>query len=486
MIIQKYTEETRCPQGNKIYLIRDVSVLAQTTLSNEEQEYIKTQFQPESKDAFVFNRFSHFLYVQICPGKEGNKAWEYLRKAADKAVELLEKEKQYAAVLTPVGVGTEEMLAFAEGAALGAYVFSRHKKDNENKEVFRELYLDAPLLADIEISRLENLVKSCFEVRDMVNEPVNIMDTKHFSRLIAKRCREAGAEVEVMDKKQIEAQGMEGLLTVNKGSQSDPAFTVIEWKPGNAANNPPIVLVGKGLVYDTGGINLKPGSGLTTMKCDMAGGAAVFGTLYALAMNKVPVHVVGLIPATDNRPGENAMVPGDIIRMGNGKTVEIINTDAEGRLILADALIYAKKYNPQLVIDIATLTGAAAVAIGPFGMAGVQQDASHFMAALAESGEKVYERIVELPFWEEYEQEIQSDVADLRNVGKGRGGGAITAGKFLAAFTDYPWIHLDIAPVAFLDSHESYLGKGGTAAGVRLLYHFLSNKSGWDTQDTDP
>lgn len=485
MIIQKYVAEARSHQDNIIYLLPDLSVVAQTTLSSEEQQYIQSRFQPDKRDSFVFNRLSHFIYVQVCPEKGGGKALEYLRKAGDKAVEFFRKEKQYAAVLIPIEVEHENVLAFAEGAALGAYQFLNHKKPNEDKEVFRELYVDDPMLADTELSLLENLVKSCYTVRDMVNEPVNIMDTEHFSRLMAEQCKEAGAKVTVMDKKQIEELGMTGLLTVNKGSQSEPAFTVIEWKPEDATNSGPVVLVGKGLVFDTGGINLKPGKGLITMKSDMAGGAAVFGTLYALAMNKIPVHVIGLIPATDNRPGEKAMVPGDIIRMGNGKTVEIINTDAEGRLILADALIYAQKYNPQLVIDIATLTGAAAVAIGPFGMVGMQQDAAEPMAALIRSGEQVYERIVEFPFWEEYDKEIHSDVADLRNLGKGRGGGAITAGKFLAAFTEYPWIHLDIAPVAFMDSRESYLGKGGTAAGVRLLYHFLSNTNWLDTQTAD-
>ncbi len=483
MIIRKVVAEDRTPQKNIIYLLTDSSVLSQTPLSAAEQEYIQSRFQPGKKDSFVFNRLSHFVYVQVGAEKEGSAGWEYLRKAGARAVEFFQKERQSLAVLIPVEAEPEKVLAFAEGAALGAYAFVKHKKGEDAGEVFRELLVESSLISDAPLYRLQNLVKSCYMVRDMVNEPVNILDTEHFSWLMAGRSKEVGAHVKVLDRHQIEQEGMTGLLTVNKGSQSEPAFTVIEWKPEDAANARPIVLVGKGLVFDTGGINLKPGSGLHTMKSDMAGGAAVFGTLYALAMNKVPVHVIGLIPATDNRPGEKAMVPGDIIHMGNGKTVEIINTDAEGRLILADALIYAKRYDPQLVIDVATLTGAASVAIGPFGMAGMHQDAADFMAALVKSGEQVYERIVELPFWEEYEKEIRSDVADLRNIGKGRGGGAITAGKFLAAFTDYPWIHLDIAPVAFMDSRDSYRGKGGTAAGVRLLYHFISSNNWQDTQN---
>jgi leucyl aminopeptidase len=209
------------------------------------------------------------------------------------------------------------------------------------------------------------------------------------------------------------------------------------------------------------------------MKSDMAGGAAVFGIMYALAKNKVPLHVVGLIPATDNRPGGKAMVPGDVIRMANGKTVEVVNTDAEGRIILADALHYAKKYNPALVIDLATLTGSAAMAIGKYGIVGMHRDALLEMGHLIESSNNVYERVVEFPFWEEYDKEIESDIADIRNLGKGKGAGAITAGKFLSNFIDYPWIHLDIAGMAYMDGRESYLGKGGTAVGVRLLYDFL-------------
>ncbi len=485
MIIRKSAAETRSHQDTVIYLLKELSGLTQTPLTPEEQEYIRTRFKPETRDVFVFNRLSHFVYVQLCPVNKDYRALEYLRKAGDKAVQFFRKEKQHAAVLIPSEVSPEKVLAYAEGVALGAYEFLKHKKSGDDKVIFSELNIDDAAISEMELANLQNLVKSCYLTRDMVNEPVNVMDTLSFSRLMADCCREAGAKVTVMNQKEIEAHGMEGLLTVNKGSKSEPAFTVIEWKPDDASNDRPLVLVGKGLVFDTGGINLKPGSGLDAMKSDMAGGAAVFGTLYALALNQIPVHVVGLIPVTDNRPGENAMVPGDIIRMGNGKTVEIINTDAEGRLILADALLFAQKFNPLLVIDIATLTGAASVALGRFGMAGVHQDAAAAMAAIIQSGQEVYERIVEFPFWEEYDNEIHSDVADLRNIGKNRGGGVITAGKFLAAFTAYPWIHLDIAPVAFMDGRESYRGKGATAAGVRLLHHFVESKKWLGVESAD-
>ena len=210
------------------------------------------------------------------------------------------------------------------------------------------------------------------------------------------------------------------------------------------------------------------------MKSDMAGAAAVAGTLYAVAKAKLPVNVIGLIPATDNRPDGNAYVPGDVINMFNGKTVEVLNTDAEGRLILADALSYASKYDPELVIDIATLTGAASRAIGKYGIVAMGNN-DKWMKEVKDSGNAVCERIAEFPFWEDYDDLIKSDLADIKNIG-GTDGGAITAGKFLAHFIDYPWMHLDIAGPAYTDSKYNYRGHGGTGIGVRLFFDFLSNK----------
>jgi leucyl aminopeptidase len=367
-------------------------------------------------------------------------------------------------------------LAFAEGMALGAYNFEKYKTSGENKSRFSKIIIYDENLHEDEVNTLNNTVEACFHTRDLVNEPANELTARVFAEKVSEMANDAGMQVKIFDKNEIIESGMIGLLTVNKGSVDEPTFIVMEWKPADATNEQPYVLVGKGLVYDTGGINLKPGNSLDGMKSDMAGGAAVFGVMYALAKNKVPLNVVGLIPATDNRPGGQAMVPGDVIRMANGKTIEVINTDAEGRIILADALPYAKKFDPALVIDLATLTGSAAMAIGKYGIVGMHSNALPEIGKLIESGYNVYERVVEFPFWEEYDKEIESDIADIRNLGKGKGAGAITAGKFLSNFIDYPWIHLDIAGMAFMDGRESYLGKGGTAVGVRLLYDFLGKK----------
>ncbi|HWZ22142.1 MAG TPA: M17 family metallopeptidase, partial [Cytophagaceae bacterium] len=269
---------------------------------------------------------------------------------------------------------------------------------------------------------------------------------------------------------------MGGLLAVNAGSPNPPTFNVLEYKPANAVNKKPYILVGKGVVYDTGGLSLKPTEhSMDMMKCDMAGAAAVVGTFYSISKNKLPIHIIGLIPATENRPDGNAITPGDIITMYDGKTVEVLNTDAEGRLILADALAYAKKYDPELVIDLATLTGSAVRAIGKEAIVYMGTADKATKATFEKTGMDVFERLVEFPLWEDYDQYIQSDIADLKNIG-GSDGGAITAGKFMQHFTSYPWLHLDIAAGAFMTSPFHYWIKGGTGLGVKLLYNFLKNR----------
>ncbi len=214
---------------------------------------------------------------------------------------------------------------------------------------------------------------------------------------------------------------------------------------------------------------------MDNMKMDMAGGATVASAIYAIAKAELPVYVIGLIPATDNRTNGNAYVSGDVVTMYDGTRVEVLNTDAEGRMILADALSYAKKFDPEMVIDLATLTGGAARAIGKYGIVGMNSKADREFSLLRKSGEEMYERIVEFPFWKEYGEEIKSEVGDIKNLG-GPEGGAITAGKFLEHFTDYPYVHLDIAGPAFVEKAYKYFPAGGTGMGVRLLFNFIKNK----------
>jgi leucyl aminopeptidase len=323
------------------------------------------------------------------------------------------------------------------------------------------------------MEELQAITESVYQVRDLVNEPFSFLNAEKLSEIFRSMAEEAGFTADILHKQKIESLKMGGLLAVNQGSIDPPTFSILEWNPDNSKNKNPIVLVGKGLVYDTGGLSLKPTpASMDSMKSDMAGGAVVAGVLYAIAKLKLPVHVIALIPATDNRPSGNAYAPGDVITMHSGKTVEVLNTDAEGRLILADALSYASKYKPELVVDIATLTGSAEIAIGKHGIVTMGTADETYFSRLKEAGEKTYERIVEFPIWEEYGEMLKSDIADMKNIG-GREAGAITAGKFLEKFTSYPWIHMDIAGVSFSQQPDNYRVKGATGTGTRVLFEFI-------------
>jgi leucyl aminopeptidase len=360
---------------------------------------------------------------------------------------------------------------------LGNYQFLKYKTDSKDKvNTLKSINIISEKLDAKEIDEINIINDATLKARTLVNEPVCYLNAKMLSSEIEKMLKETTVKTEVMNKAKIVALKMGGLLAVNKGSIDPPTFTILEWKPQKAVNKYPLIFVGKGVVFDTGGLNIKTGKNMDDMKCDMSGAAAVAGTLYAIAKLKLNVHVIGLIPATDNRPGGNAYVPGDVIKMYNGKTVEIMSTDAEGRLILADALSYAQKYKPELVIDIASLTGAAHAAIGKYGIVGMGAKSEKEMEQLKQCGNNVYERIAEFPFWEEYDELIKSNIADIKNLG-GPYAGAITAGKFLHHFVDYPWIHLDIAGPCYNDSNDSYRGSAGTGVGVRLFVDFIKNKS---------
>ena len=359
-----------------------------------------------------------------------------------------------------------------EGAILGNYQYLRYFTDREKRQnTLTQIFVenaDAP-----EMKAIANATMGTLFARDLVNTPVIDLTATDLANQAKEAAKRHGFNIEVLEKKQIESLKMGGLLAVNTGSPEPPTFIIMEHKPKNATNEKPIVLVGKGVVYDTGGLSLKPSNFMDTMKSDMGGAAAVIGTMSAIAEANLPVHVVGLVPATDNRPGGNAVTPGDVITISDGTTVEVMNTDAEGRLILSDALVYAKRYNPELVIDLATLTGAAARAIGRYAIVGMGNAPSEKMEKLQASGDAVRERVVEFPFWDEYKELLKSPIADMKNIG-GAEAGAITAGKFLEHFTDYPYIHLDIAGPAFLNKRVGYQIEGGTGIGVRLLFDFLS------------
>ena len=456
-----------------VFLVKDANALDPGTFSKEEIRFMASRKKEFREEFFAFNRIARWTLVRfIKDEKDSLKRREECRKAGDQAARFLNDHNLSAVLVDGRGAESFEVAAFAEGMALGNYQFNKYRKDAEKKNKLAKILIRKGSVTAKEFNELGIVAKAVYRCRDLVNEPYSYLTATVFAGEIASMGRKAGAVVEVMNRKKIEALKMGGLLGVNQGSNDPPVFTVMEWKPQKPKNKKPYVFIGKGIVFDSGGMNLKPGDSMTTMKCDMSGAAAVACAITAVAEAGLPLHVIGLIPATDNRPGPRALVPGDVIRMYNKMTVEVLNTDAEGRLILADALSYAKKYDPQLVIDLATLTGSAARAIGRFGIVAMEYNAEKELRELKRSGWEVYERLVEFPNWDEYGELMKSDVADLKNLGPAEGG-AITAGKFLEKFADFPYIHLDIAGPAFLEKRDSYRGQGGTGVGVRLLFDFV-------------
>jgi leucyl aminopeptidase len=463
--------------ADTIFLVKAGSDLKQTNLTDEEVDYVKKEHRLK-RNVVEVNRYKNRIFV-VYGEFLGTKAkrLENYRKYGDQTQVLLNKAKIERVVIYPISAQKEETFGFTEGLLLGNYQFLKYFKDAGKKEnSLEQVDIYASDIEANEINDLAIVVEAVYHARDLVNEPLSFLTATQFAEEMKKLAAESKAKVEVFNKKKIESLKMGGLLAVNKGSIDPPTFTILEWKPSKPVNAKPIVLVGKGVVYDTGGLSLKPTNYMDTMKCDMAGGAAVAGAMYAVAKAKLPVHVIGLVPATDNRPDGNAYVPGDVITMYDESTVEVLNTDAEGRMLLADALGYAKQYDPELVITIATLTGAAARAIGPQGMVGMTVKSETDFESLQKSGETVNERIVEFPMWDDYKEMLKSEIADQKNIG-GINAGAITAAKFLEHFTDYPYIHLDIAGPAFLSKKDSYRSVGGTGVGVRLFFEFISSRA---------
>ena len=459
----------------KAYLIFDKAVLTGIPLTENELIYTLKQF--EENELVIVNRYNELILVAFAdPLKVDGAFLEQCRKRGNEISGILRKEKISDIDIIVPSANAKTGLALAEGLALGSYQFLKYRSATVKKQWNLEnINFAGSDVSKSDIDLLAILVEAVFMARNLVNEPASHLNAVKLAENFESMGKLAGFTTEIFHKDRIEALKMGGLLAVNLGSIDPPTFSVMEWKPADAKNTKPIVLVGKGVVFDTGGLSLKPTKdSMDYMKCDMAGSAVVAAVMYFAAKSQLPLHLIALVPSTDNRPDGNAYAPGDVIYMHSGQTVEVLNTDAEGRLILADALSFAKDYHPELVIDVATLTGSAAMAIGQHGIVGMGNAGAQTFEALKQSGENVYERVVEFPLWEEYDESIKSDIADMKNIGA-REGGAISAGKFLEKFVDYPWIHLDIAGPAFLTTSDHYRIKGGTASGVRLLIDFLKN-----------
>jgi len=349
-----------------------------------------------------------------------------------------------------------------EAIALSNYSFKR----------LNPTYFVCPDAEEPALVTLSILIDSVYQVRDWVNRPHNQLNSTALHSEIQRIAAKYGLKYEGLGPKAIGALKMAGLEGVNKGSDNPPLFAILEYCPKGMEKENPIVLVGKGVMFDTGGHSLKTAKGMEEMKGDMAGAATVLGAMMALARYQHPHKVVALLPITDNRLSPSSLSPGDILTYSNGLTVEVLNTDAEGRLILADALLYASKLNPAFVLDMATLTGSAHAAVGEGAMVAFQSGANQVFDRVKKAGERVGEYIVEFPLLPEYEEQLKSSVADLKNIGGGLAG-SITAALFLKRFTNYPWIHIDFY-MALAASPCFYRSAGGTAAGVRLLIDFFN------------
>ncbi len=370
----------------------------------------------------------------------------------------------------------EAAQAFAEGLELGAYTYTALKSDPEPNKLVGVTLVGAGKTITAAVAKGQAIAEGVNLARDLVNEPGGSLTPAAFARKATQVAKANKLTIKVMGLPEIKKAKLGGLLGVNRGSDQPPRFVEITYKPTGKAKGH-IALVGKGVTFDSGGLSIKTGTGMMTMKCDMGGAAAVLGAVSTLSAVSPSVKVTGYIPLTDNMLGGDATRPGDVLTARNGKTIEVLNTDAEGRLILADALSLASEAKPDIIVDLATLTGACMVALGPryAGVMGTSQDT---VDAILASGGRTAERVWQLPLPPEYRSMLDSTVADVKNIG-GAYGGAITAGMFLKEFVaeGQPWAHIDIAAPAFLDAPFEEHPKGGTGFGVRLLVDLIENFS---------
>jgi leucyl aminopeptidase len=369
----------------------------------------------------------------------------------------------------------------AEGAGVGAWTFTEMKQpSNQDKKpelTTIEIATDQAQAAEVDQGRrIGEAVAAGQELaRYLQMLPGNVCTPTYLADRARALAQAHGHAITVLDRAAMTKEGMGALLAVAQGSQQEPRFVVIEYKNGGAAA--PLVLVGKGVTFDSGGISIKPAASMEEMKYDMSGAAAVLGTFEVLGRLKPKINVVGIIPATENMPSGTAVKPGDVVKSLAGKTIEIINTDAEGRLILSDALAYAKRFKPAAALDAATLTGAVVVALGSVAT-GIMGNDEKLLDEVRAAGERSGERCWPLPLWNDYRDLLKSDIADMKN-SAGRGAGTIAGGWFLREFVDgFPWVHLDIAGTAYTENETPYQSKGPTAMGVRLFTEFLLKRAG--------
>lgn len=457
----------------------------------EEVKRIKNleNFNAQLETSFIIYTCKEFKTPRIQffgLGEKEKVGYETLRKAAALTAINANKYKiKDLAIIFPKLPNTLSVdyatQAIFEGSVLSQYKFDKYitpSKENLPIKSVTIYYNKVNLESRIKKAKInsEIICESVKLARDLSNMPASELYPEVLANYAKKSAKKFNYKAEVWNEKKIKENGFGGLTAVSSGSIHPARFIILKYK-GNNLKKSNIILVGKGITFDSGGISLKPADRMSEMKMDMSGAAVVLATIQAIARLKLPINLIGLIPTCENMPSGSALKPGDIIKHYGGKTSEVENTDAEGRLILADALAYAQKFNPELVIDIATLTGAVITALGHHVTAIFGNDPDT-IKMLKDTGEKTYERIWELPLYDEYKKQIKSKIADIKNIGT-RGAGAITAAMFLKNFIsdkkgkEFKWIHLDIAGTAILNEASYYLPEGATGVGVRLLTEFL-------------
>jgi leucyl aminopeptidase len=429
--------------------------------------------------------------VVVGLGKQDKFNYDSIRGVISAACRSLRKlgAKRVATIVHGAGAGglqvERAVQALTEGAVIGLYTFRKHiTKEPEAGDIDELLIVekDESRLSLLEewVNRGRVLADATNFARDMINEPGNYMTPSDMVEVAKGVASECGLEFRVIEREEMEQLGMGALLGVAQGSRQPPKFIIMNYRGGEDGAGT-LGLLGKGLTFDSGGISIKPSESMDEMKGDMAGGAAIIAAMKAIAELKPPINVTGLVPATENLPGGAALKPGDVLNAMNGKTIEVVNTDAEGRLILADAICYAKSLGLSPLIDVATLTGACRVALGDI-CTGALGNNQELIDKVIKAGMDAGEKIWQLPLYDEYKELNKSEVADIKNTG-GRYGGAITAAQFLAEFSDdTPWVHLDIAGPSFIKKDQSYLAKGATGAMVRTLVATASTLSQEQTE----
>ena len=434
------------------------------------------EYRGRADEVLVHHGEAAVALLGLGPSPVAADAW---RLAGARACQEAERQhaRRVAADVSAAAGTKDSVIPFVEGFQLAGYRFVGYASEPERRARVQSLtLLDATgAVGNVRsgLDALQAVVPETFRARDLVNEPASVATPRFLAdKVLALAADVPGLEVEAWGPERIAREGLAGLTAVARGSREEPRFIKLH-HAGGSARARRIILIGKGITFDSGGLSLKPPKSMETMKYDMAGGAAVIGAVVAAARLGLPVDVTGYVPATENLPGGQAQKPGDVIRFLNGKTVEVLNTDAEGRLILADALALASREKPDAIIDLATLTGACRVALGTL-FAGVMGNDERLVSDLLAAGRTSGERLWQLPLVREYRDDLKSQVADLKNVGGDAG--TIIAGLFLQEFVDgVPWAHLDIAGPAFAEKDLGVTPRGGTGFGVRLLVRYLQD-----------